>query len=122
MEKGQRVRISFQSIVDFVVFNRDNLSERFDQARTKANQGKIYLTTGDRLLSKLNTTMMTIVDDTFKGTHDLLESQAPAAVEQAVPGMRHHLSRRPAVVGLLRKYYDGAAELSHHAARYPCAF
>ena len=71
MKKGQRVRISFQSIVDFVVFNRDNLSERFDQARTKANQGKIYLSTGDRLLSKLNTTMMTIVEDTFKGTHDL---------------------------------------------------
>ncbi len=71
MKKGQRVRITFQSIVDFVVFNRDNLSERFDQARTKANQGKIYLSTGDRLLSKLNTTMMTIVEDTFKGTHDL---------------------------------------------------
>jgi hypothetical protein len=71
MKKGQRVRITFQSIVDFVVFNRDNLSERFDQARTKANQGKIYLTTGDRLLSKLNSTMMTIVGDTFKGTHDL---------------------------------------------------
>ena len=42
MKKGQRVRITFQSIVDFVVFNRDNLHERFDQARTKANQGKIY--------------------------------------------------------------------------------
>jgi len=28
MRKGQRVRITFQSIVDFVVFNRDNLSER----------------------------------------------------------------------------------------------
>jgi uncharacterized protein YcgI (DUF1989 family) len=71
MQKGQRCRIAFQSIVDFVVFNRDNLSERFDQARTKANQGKIYLSTGDRLLSKINNTMMTIVEDTFKGTHDL---------------------------------------------------
>src|ERR671924_330549 len=65
MKKGQRVRIAFQSIVDFVVFNRDNLQERFDQARTKANQGKIYLSTGDLLISKLNTPMMTIVDDTF---------------------------------------------------------
>jgi len=71
MKKGQRVRITFQSIVDFVVFNRDNLTERFDQARTKANQGKIYLSTGDRLISKSNVTMMTIVEDTFKGTHDL---------------------------------------------------
>ena len=71
MKKGQRARITFQSIVDFVVFNRDNLTERFDQARTKANQGKIYLSTGDRLISKSNVTMMTIVEDTFKGTHDL---------------------------------------------------
>ena len=71
MKKGQRVRITFQSIVDFVVFNRDNLHERFDQARTKANQGKIYLSTGDLLLSKLNTPMMSIVEDSFKGTHDL---------------------------------------------------
>src|ERR671924_33884 len=71
MEKGQRVRITFQSIVDFVVFNRDNLQERFDQARTKANQGKIYLSTGDLLLSKLNTPMMTIVKDPLKGPHNL---------------------------------------------------
>jgi uncharacterized protein YcgI (DUF1989 family) len=71
MKKGQRVRITFQSIVDFVVFNRDNLQERFDQARTKANQGKIYLSNGDQLLSKVNNPMMTIVEDTFKGTHDL---------------------------------------------------
>jgi len=52
MKTGQRVRITFQSIVDFVVFNLDNLHERFDQARTKANQGKIYLSTGDQLLAK----------------------------------------------------------------------
>ena len=71
MKKGQRVRITFQSIVDFVVFNLNNLQERFDQARTKANQGKIYLSTGDQLLAKTNTPMMTIVEDTFKGTHDL---------------------------------------------------
>jgi uncharacterized protein YcgI (DUF1989 family) len=71
MKKGQRVRITFQSIVDFVVFKLDNLTERFDQARTKANQGKIYVTTGDQLLSKLNNPMMTITEDSFKGTHDL---------------------------------------------------
>src|ERR1700737_5167245 len=71
MKKGQRVRITFQSIVDFVVLNLNNLQERFDQARTKANQGKIYLSTGDQLLAKTNTPMMTIVENTFKGTHDL---------------------------------------------------
>lgn len=73
MEAGQCVRITSQTIIDFVCFNRDNLRERFDQARTKANQRKIFLSTGDQLISKLNNTMMTIVEDTFEGTHDLQE-------------------------------------------------
>ena len=73
MEAGQSVRITSQTIIDFVCFNRDNLRERFDQARTKANQRKIFLSTGDQLISKLNNAMMTIVEDTFEGTHDLQE-------------------------------------------------
>ncbi len=73
MEAGQSVRITSQTIIDFVCFNRDNLRERFDQARTKANQRKIFLSTGDQLISKLNNMMMTIVEDTFEGTHDLQE-------------------------------------------------
>lgn len=73
MEAGQSIRITSQTIIDFVCFNRDNLRERFDQARTKANQRKIFITTGDQLISKLNNTMMTIVEDTFDGTHDLQE-------------------------------------------------
>ena len=73
MEAGQCVRITSQTIIDFVCFNRDNLRERFDQARTKANQRKIFISTGDQLISKLNNTMMTIVDDTFEGHHDLQE-------------------------------------------------
>ena len=72
--KGQSVRIASLTIIDFVCFNRENLRERFDQARTKANQRKVFLTTGDSLVSKLNNTMMTIVEDTFKeGHHDLQE-------------------------------------------------
>src|SRR6478672_10855991 len=74
LKKGQSVRITSQTIIDFVCFNRENLRERFDQARTKANQRKVFLTTGDNLVSKLNNTMMTIVEDTFKeGHHDLQE-------------------------------------------------
>ena len=73
MEAGQSVRITSQTIIDFVCFNRDNLRERFDQARTKANQRKIFISTGDALISKLNNTMMTIVEDTFEGHHDLEE-------------------------------------------------
>ena len=71
LKKGQRIRINFESIMDLVVFDLHNLHNRFDQARTKANQGKIYISTGDRLYSKLNTVLMRIVEDTYKGKHDL---------------------------------------------------
>jgi uncharacterized protein len=71
---GESVRIASQTIIDFVCFNGENLRERFDQARTKANQRKVFISTGDLLVSKLNNTMMTIIEDTFKeGHHDLQE-------------------------------------------------
>jgi uncharacterized protein YcgI (DUF1989 family) len=55
-----------------VAFNLHDLNERFDQARTKTNQVKIFISTGDVLYSKRNNPMMTIVEDTFKeGRHDL---------------------------------------------------
>jgi uncharacterized protein YcgI (DUF1989 family) len=74
VKQGQSVRITSQTIIDFVCFNRQNLRERFDQARTKANQRKVFLTTGDWLVSKLNNNMMTITEDTFReGHHDLQE-------------------------------------------------
>jgi len=70
--KGQRLRIAGKSIVDFVAFNLHDLNERFDQARTKTNQVKIFISMGDTLFSKRNNPMLTIVDDTFtEGRHDL---------------------------------------------------
>ncbi len=72
VKKGQRLRIAGKSIVDFVAFNLNNLRERFDQARTKSNQAKVFISKGDQLLSKLNNPMLTIVEDTFtEGRHDL---------------------------------------------------
>ena len=53
------------------MFNLRNVKERFDQARTKVDQGKIYVTTGDVLISKYNNIMQTIVKDTYRGTHDM---------------------------------------------------
>ena len=74
LKQGQSVRITSQTIIDFVCFNHANLRERFDQARTKANRRKVFLTTGDWLVSKLNNNLMTITEDTFKeGHHDLQE-------------------------------------------------
>jgi uncharacterized protein YcgI (DUF1989 family) len=71
LRKGDRIRIYAESIVDLVAFNLANPRERFDQARTKANQAKIFLTTGDVLYSKFNNVMLTIMEDTFPGRHDL---------------------------------------------------
>ncbi|MPZ76358.1 MAG: DUF1989 domain-containing protein [Deltaproteobacteria bacterium] len=72
VKKGQRLRIAGKSIVDFVAFNLHDLTERFDQARTKTNQVKIFISAGDTLFSKRNNPMLTIVEDTFtEGRHDL---------------------------------------------------
>ena len=72
MRRGQRLRIVGKSIVDCVAFNLHDLNERFDQARTKTNQVKIFISTGDTLFSKRNNPMLTIVEDTFtEGRHDL---------------------------------------------------
>src|ERR671922_2772539 len=72
VKKGQRLRVAGKSVVDFVAFNLNDLSERFDQARTKTNQVKIFISTGDVLFSKRNEPMLTIVEDTFaEGRHDL---------------------------------------------------
>lgn len=72
LKKGQRLRIAGKSIVDFVAFNLHDLTERFDQARTKTNQVKIFISKGDVLYSKRNNPMLTIVEDTFQeGRHDL---------------------------------------------------
>jgi len=70
--KGQRIRVAGKSVVDFVAFNLHDLKERFDQARTKTNQAKLFISTGDQLISKINNSMLTIVEDTFQeGRHDL---------------------------------------------------
>jgi uncharacterized protein YcgI (DUF1989 family) len=72
VKKGQTLRVAGRTVVDFVAFNLHNLRERFDQARTKTNQVKIFISAGDQLFSKLNNPLLTIVEDTFKeGKHDL---------------------------------------------------
>ena len=71
VKKGRTLRVLGESTADFVVFNLRNVRERFDQARTKVDQGKIYVSTGDVLISKFNNVMMTIVKDTYPGTHDM---------------------------------------------------
>ncbi|HLG71472.1 MAG TPA: urea carboxylase-associated family protein [Chloroflexota bacterium] len=72
VKEGQTLTVHGQTIVDLVAFDLHDLTHRFDQARTKANLGKFYVTTGDVLVSKLNKDLLRIVEDTFtEGHHDL---------------------------------------------------
>ena len=71
VKKGQHIGISTYSTVDTVPLDLHDIRHRFDQARTKAHNGKVFLSTGDKLYSKSANLMMTIVKDTYKGRHDL---------------------------------------------------
>ena len=46
LKKGQIIRIAAVTTVDFVAFSLHNLRERFDQARTKVYNMKIFISTG----------------------------------------------------------------------------
>src|SRR3989304_4171092 len=70
--KGQVIQVIGTSIVDLVAFNLHDLTDRFDQARTKVYNRKIFISTGDRLLTKANHFLLAIKEDTYKeGAHDL---------------------------------------------------
>jgi len=95
LKKGQIIRVSATTTVDFVAFDLQNLRERFDQARTKVYNMKIFISTGDKLMSKGNQHLMTIVEDTYgDGTHDLQKGMCS--------GSRFQLAKRE---GRLREYY-----------------
>lgn len=100
MTKGQVLRITAETIVDFVCLNRDNLTERFDQARTKVYNMKIWIGEGDQLFSKLNNPMMTMLTNQFAGTgtHDLQEGMCS--------GPRYALA---AAEGRMNQYHHGEA-------------
>jgi uncharacterized protein len=79
VKKGQIIRITATTTVDFVCFRLDNLRERFDQARTKVYNMKLFISVGDKLMGRNNQHMMTIVADGFtEGTHDLQKGMCSA--------------------------------------------
>lgn len=95
MKKGQIIRITATTTVDFVAFDLRNFRERFDQARTKVYNMKIFPSTGDKLVSKSIQHMLTIIEDTYKdGTHDLQKGMCS--------GIRFQLAKKE---GRLREYY-----------------
>ena len=76
VNKGQVLRITGRSIIDFNAFKRDDIREYFDTARTRIYNLNMYPTKGQRLFSKQNNPMMRILEDGFAGIglHDLQSS------------------------------------------------
>lgn len=72
LKKDQVIRIAATTTVDFVCFRLQNLRERFDQARTKVYNMKLFISAGDKIMGRNNQHMMTVLADGFsQGTHDL---------------------------------------------------
>ncbi len=106
MKTGEVLRLTAMTIIDFVAFNADDVRERFDQARTKVYNMKIFVTEGDKLFSKLNNPMMTMIVDGFKatGSHDL---------QFGMCGRSRH--KRAREEGRLGEYlHGGAIEVPDH--------
>lgn len=76
VDKGQVLRITAKSVIDFNAFKRDDPKEYFDTARTRIYNLNMYPTRGQRLFSKQNNPMMRILEDGFAGIglHDLQSS------------------------------------------------
>ncbi len=94
---GQHLRVAGTTIADLVAFNRHDLRERFDQARTKTYNSKIWISTGDVLMTKRNNPLLRIVADPYadQGTHDLQKGMCS--------GQRFQLAAREA---RLAEYYN----------------
>ena len=71
--RGQILRLTARTIIDFVAFDRHDPTERMDQARTKEASGTIYVRQGDAILSRSGVHLMTFLADGFEGlgTHDM---------------------------------------------------
>ncbi len=129
VEPGQHIRVidvEGGQICDFVCFNADDLGERFSQARTKANQGKFTISTGDHLYSRDNNIMLTIAEDTYRD-HDLQWGMCSAWVFENVRRKYHGMMPEftiggpagPAALRLLRGAAEGARALADREAEHP---
>lgn len=73
IRRGQVLRLTARTIIDFVCFDLADFRDAFDQARTKEASGCIYLKRGHTMLSRNGTPLMTMLADGFEGlgTHDM---------------------------------------------------
>ena len=105
VDKGQILRITAKSVIDFNAFKRDDPKEYFDTARTRIYNLNMYPTKGQMLFSKQNNPMMRILEDGFAGTglHDLQSSHGCTdAMLQLLGSMDMSMENLPDPMGLFR--------------------
>ena len=92
VKAGETLRITDQEgnqAADTFFFAAEDLSERYSAQATIRAQGGIYLTTGTKLLSNLDRTLLTITADTC-GRHDTLGGACAAESNM----VRYAISKR----------------------------
>jgi uncharacterized protein len=105
--KGQYLRIvdlEGNQAVDTLFYNASNTEERYSAQDTIRAQGKLYLTTGSRLLSNEGNVMLTITADTC-GRHDTLGGACSAesnTVRYALEKRHMHSCRDNFLMALAR--------------------
>ena len=107
LEAGQVVRITAQSVIDFVAFDRADPSQWFDTARTRVYNLNIFPTEGHRLFSKANNPMMRVLADGFAGTgrHDLQSGHGcPDAMLEVLAPLAIRPEDLPDPLGLFRNF------------------
>jgi urea carboxylase-associated protein 1 len=111
IRRGQVLRIvdlEGQQAVDFLCYNAEDPSERYNAADTMKYAGTIFLTTGQGLYSDMGRRLFTIVGDTC-GRHDTIggccsaESNKLRYGVEATPNCRDNFLRALARFGLGKK-------------------
>ena len=105
VDKGQILRITGRSVIDFNAFKRDDIKEYFDTARTRIYNLNMYPTKGHRLFSKQNNPMMRMLEDGFAGIglHDLQSGHGCAdAMLQVLAPLSISFDDLPDPMGLFR--------------------
>jgi uncharacterized protein YcgI (DUF1989 family)/peptidoglycan/xylan/chitin deacetylase (PgdA/CDA1 family) len=74
---GEKIKITNtygKQVIDFWAFNPENSRDHLSMVQTRSTLTKVSLRTGDQLFSTRRKAMLTLVEDTTPGVHDLLRS------------------------------------------------
>jgi uncharacterized protein YcgI (DUF1989 family) len=75
MSKGQSIRLINTygtQVVDTWAFNAHNLGERMSMEHTRAYLNKLFVTVNDTFVTNQRSPILTILEDTTPGNHDIL--------------------------------------------------